>query len=54
MALQLDVEPVIEQRLQVFEHMCRCRNLTGQQQTPNPAARAAGEGKKASAIAFEL
>ena len=54
MALQFDVEPVIEKPLEALEHVRRRRNLTGQQQPADPAARAAGERKQTAAAAFEF
>ena len=42
-ALQLDIEPALEQALKPVEHMGRCRRLAGGQQPADTAADATGQ-----------
>ncbi len=53
-ALQLDIEPAVEQRLQTLELMGRGRHLTRRQQAADAAAHAADQGQQALGIALQL
>ena len=54
MALQLDIEPAVEQRFQTLELVGRGRHLTRRQQAADAAADAADQGQQALGIALQL